>query len=489
MKLMIEGLRPLVGAINAWDYCILWKLSHDNRALEWTDCCCGGRNRGGTHRYAPNSDEPCRDASFRHPKTMTCDELTGFPTSIPLEYPSMAHFPFSTRYRTQALISNQPLWLTDHQLQDSHGSPEKDDEAKTRVLIPIHGGMVELFSWKHMEEEQQSIEFVMAQCNPCPFEPMLPLAGDAGYSELPACDYLPAEQQISLQWPLSGDSHMRLYGSPLDLISGKPLGMDRMVDDLAAFQPAAIESSVTTREAEKEPAKPEGITDSGMEGSDQGEDDDDPRPTGRGGKPHHSKNLVAERKRRKKLNERLYALRSMVPNITKMDRASILGDAIEYVIELQKQIKELQDELEEGGTDESAKQMGNNNGSGNNNLDAENEDRGPQMEPHVEVRQVEGGEFFVKVLCEQRAGGFAKLLEAMGALGLEVTNANVTTFKTLVLHAFRLEINTKRDTEVVQAEQVRNSLLEVTRDAGGEWPEMVAGDYHHRHHLHYLCTN
>ena len=45
--------------------------------------------------------------------------------------------------------------------------------------------------------------------------------------------------------------------------------------------------------------------------TDQMEDDDDQKAAGCFGKRHLSKNLVAERKRRKKLNERLYALRAL----------------------------------------------------------------------------------------------------------------------------------------------------------------------------------
>ncbi|OIV96615.1 hypothetical protein TanjilG_28472 [Lupinus angustifolius] len=59
-----------------------------------------------------------------------------------------------------------------------------------------------------------------------------------------------------------------------------------------------------------------------------------------------SKNLMAERRRRKRLNDRLSMLRSIVPKISKMDRTSIVGDTIDYMKELLDKINNLQQEID-----------------------------------------------------------------------------------------------------------------------------------------------
>ncbi|KAL8208108.1 hypothetical protein R6Q57_007520 [Mikania cordata] len=58
--------------------------------------------------------------------------------------------------------------------------------------------------------------------------------------------------------------------------------------------------------------------------------------------------VEAERQRREKLNQRFYTLRSVVPNVSKMDKASLLADAVCYINELKHKVKELESQLLQG---------------------------------------------------------------------------------------------------------------------------------------------
>ncbi|VAH70946.1 unnamed protein product [Triticum turgidum subsp. durum] len=78
----------------------------------------------------------------------------------------------------------------------------------------------------------------------------------------------------------------------------------------------------------------------------------DPTSSPDGASTRASKNIVEERDRRRRLNEKLYAIRGVVPNITKMDKASIIQDAVAYIEELQEQERRILAEvsdLEAGG--------------------------------------------------------------------------------------------------------------------------------------------
>lgn len=59
----------------------------------------------------------------------------------------------------------------------------------------------------------------------------------------------------------------------------------------------------------------------------------------------------------------------------------------------------------------------------------------------MEVAQLDGNEFFVKVFREHKAGGFVRTLEALNSLGLEVTNVNATRHTCLVSSIFKVEVS------------------------------------------------
>ncbi|KAF5462613.1 hypothetical protein F2P56_018603 [Juglans regia] len=68
--------------------------------------------------------------------------------------------------------------------------------------------------------------------------------------------------------------------------------------------------------------------------------------------------VLAERRRREKLNERFIILRSLVPFVTKMDKASILGDTIEYLKQLRKKIHDLEAHNRQMEVDQRSRSLG-----------------------------------------------------------------------------------------------------------------------------------
>ncbi|OEL17140.1 hypothetical protein BAE44_0021840 [Dichanthelium oligosanthes] len=192
------------------------------------------------------------------------------------------------------------------------------------------------------------------------------------------------------------------------------------------------------------------------------EDGDDASPAGGARKRRdRSKTIVSERKRRVRMKEKLYELRSLVPNITKMDKASIIADAVEYVKNLQAHARALKEEVAAleaqprspagAGHEQQNQQqhVGRAAAAGRRQQDRAG-DSGGRRGGHgarvtcVGAARVGEGRFFVTVECEKKDGVAAPLCAAVESLACRVESSSLVrsgpdrvvstfTLKTLVI--------------------------------------------------------
>lgn len=143
--------------------------------------------------------------------------------------------------------------------------------------------------------------------------------------------------------------------------------------------------------------------------------------------------VEAERQRREKLNHRFYALRAVVPNVSRMDKASLLSDAVSYINELKSKIGDLESQLQrESKRVKQEVTDATDNLSTTTSVDHSSPSGCGGSLLEVEVKIV-GCDAMIRVQSENANYPSARLMAAMRDLELHIHHASLSTVNDLML--------------------------------------------------------
>ncbi|KAL6641506.1 hypothetical protein ACP70R_019687 [Stipagrostis hirtigluma subsp. patula] len=188
------------------------------------------------------------------------------------------------------------------------------------------------------------------------------------------------------------------------------------------------------------------------------------RPRKRGRKPANGReeplnHVEAERQRREKLNQRFYALRAVVPNVSKMDKASLLGDAISYINELRGKLTALESDKETLHSQIEALKKERDARPAPGGLA---HDVGPRCHAVEIDAKILGLEAMIRVQCHKRNHPSARLMTALRELDLDVYHASVSVVKDLMIQ----QVAVKMASRIYSQEQLNAALFSRLAEPG-----------------------
>ncbi|OAY85671.1 Transcription factor bHLH14 [Ananas comosus] len=300
----------------------------------------------------------------------------------------------------RAYVASAPLWLTGAHAMAASGC-ERAREAhlhgiETLVCVPVPGGVLELGSADLIPENWVLVQ----QANSI-------LSSDAPHHHLAAAD--PSLRAAPLLPKKEGAAAAGLSSS-----------LDSEHSDSDA---AGLLQGERRRGAKKRGRRP---------------------GTGRETPVNH---VEAERQRREKLNHRFYALRSVVPNVSRMDKASLLADAVAYIKELRAKVDDLEADAKRARKDvppapaPAAATTASSPGGGTVSME-------------LEVKVV-GSDALIRAQSENAGHPTAVLMAALRDLELDVRHACVANVKEVVLQDVIVTVPYALQTE----DSLRTALL------------------------------
>ncbi|XP_023533625.1 transcription factor bHLH3-like [Cucurbita pepo subsp. pepo] len=435
-----QGLTKLLDG-SSWNYAIFWRvvsLKSGALALIWGDGNCNDEKIGiatpGGDGQGEKKEELKRQVLQMLQSSFGGSDKDGYgarrdeASDIEMLYLTSMHYKFmcdSGSSLGESYKSGNSVWASDVtsclRNYESRGFLGKMAGVRTLVFVPVKLGVVELGSIKSIPEDQGVVELVRAAFGGSNTAQLKTFPRIFGH-ELSLGGTQPRSLSINFSPKLEDDTNVspegfELQGLGANHVFGNSSNGGRSDDNDAKMFPHA-QTRLSSLEFPRDESSPKG---------------DDRKPRKRGRKPANGReeplnHVEAERQRREKLNQRFYALRAVVPNISKMDKASLLGDAITYITDLQMKIKVM----------EAEKQIAN----------------GRQKSAEVDF-QAREEDAVVRVSCPLDSHPVSRVIKTFREHQIEAQESKVTTTSDndRVIHSFSIR------TEGGAAEQLKEKLL------------------------------
>ncbi|PKA50088.1 Transcription factor MYC4 [Apostasia shenzhenica] len=459
-----QHLQSLIeGARESWTYAIFWQSSLTATAgaavLGWGDGYYKGCDEDRRLHRGGGPEQEHRRRVLRELNSLIAatadegvdEEVTDtewfFLISMTQSFAAGAGFP------SQALSVGEPIWVAG-EVQLAGAPCQRAQQAagfgiKTMVCIPVGDGVVELGSTAVVYQSSEILKRIRVSFNlpahpsPGSIEGFFPIVAAA-----PA-DISDSKPQLPFENPSSSSitQNLSIIATPppaqnqgfsvrtlnfsggssdegiLSFSSAAAAGGGRRAPPLltgADSDNSDLEASIREVESSLVLASPAAA-------------EPERRPRKRGRKPANGReeplnHVEAERQRREKLNQRFYALRAVVPNVSKMDKASLLSDAVSYITELQTKLQLLESSTESLRSQVDALKIKGADAAGSS-ADGRS---GRLEEVELEVKII-GLEAMIRLQSRREGHPAARLTAAIEELALDVLYASVSVVKDLMI--------------------------------------------------------
>ncbi|XP_016434460.1 transcription factor bHLH18-like isoform X2 [Nicotiana tabacum] len=147
--------------------------------------------------------------------------------------------------------------------------------------------------------------------------------------------------------------------------------------------------------------------------------------------------VMEERKRRERLTQRFIALSTLIPNLKKLDKASVLGDAIKHIKQLEEQVKTLEEKAKKCNEEPVVAvkrprlaSSTSDHSSSEDNVSSVSTDR---SQPDIKVR-ASNGNILISISCKKQTGIIKEIYSQIEKLNLSIISSSVIPFAYSTTH-------------------------------------------------------